>query len=412
MIRSMSSAISGMRNHQLMLDVVSSGISNVSTVGFKSSNVLFSDVLSQTLQAGDPQGVVAGTNPSQVGLGSRLAGTVQNFAQGALQRTGRTTDLAIEGEGFFVVNNASAQLYTRNGAFSFDGQGYLSTSDGWYVMGWQANADGEIDPTSAVTRLRVPIGSALAPVQTTEVSVSGNLNSSSAIGTRVTNSVNIYDAQGAAVPVAVSYTKTAANEWTMSVAYGENGTQVTLTDNVLTFDINGELTIPVDRNVNIAAGQIPGITEAVTIDLGAAGTPNRLTQYGSQSTASIIQQNGSFAGALQSFNVSNGGAIMGVYSNGKAVQVGQVAIAVFTNPQGLERVANGWRETANSGLPQVGQAAAFGRGKISAGTLELSNVDLAEEFSRLVVAQRGFQGNARVITVSDEILQEVVRLGR
>jgi flagellar hook protein FlgE len=263
-----------------------------------------------------------------------------------------------------------------------------------------------------VTRLRVPIGSALAPVQTTEVSVSGNLNSSSAIGTRVTNSVNIYDAQGAAVPVAVSYTKTAANEWTMSVAYGENGTQVTLTDNVLTFDINGELTIPVDRNVNIAAGQIPGITEAVTIDLGAAGTPNRLTQYGSQSTASIIQQNGSFAGALQSFNVSNGGAIMGVYSNGKAVQVGQVAIAVFTNPQGLERVANGWRETANSGLPQVGQAAAFGRGKISAGTLELSNVDLAEEFSRLVVAQRGFQGNARVITVSDEILQEVVRLGR
>jgi flagellar hook protein FlgE len=412
MIRSMSSAISGMRNHQLMLDVVSSDISNVSTIGFKSSNILFSDVLSQTLQAGDPQGVVAGTNPAQVGLGSRLAGTAQNFAQGALQRTGRTTDLAIEGDGFFIVNNANAQLYTRNGSFSFDAQGNLSTADGWYVMGWQASPDGVIDPTGPLTRLRVPIGSAMAPVQTTEVSVSGNLNAASAIGTRVSNSVAAYNAQGAEVVLNVSYTKTAANQWTVSATHGDPATQVALTDNVLTFDITGELTIPVDRNINIAAGQIPGITEAMTIEMGAATTPNRVTQYGSQTNVSVIGQNGSFAGALQSFNVSNGGSIMGVYSNGKSVQVGQVAISVFTNPQGLERVAGGWRETGNSGLPQIGQAASFGRGKISAGTLELSNVDLAEEFSRLVVAQRGFQGNARVITASDEILQEVVRLGR
>lgn len=412
MIRSMSSAISGMRNHQLMLDVVSSDISNVSTIGFKSSNILFSDVLSQTLQAGDPQGVVAGTNPAQVGLGSRLAGTAQNFAQGALQRTGRTTDLAIEGDGFFIVNNANAQLYTRNGSFSFDAQGNLSTADGWYVMGWQADPDGMIDPTGPLTRLRVPIGSAMAPVQTTEVSVSGNLNAAAAIGTRVSNSVAAYNAQGAEVVLNVSYTKTAANQWTVSATHGDPATQVDLTDNVLTFDITGELTIPVDRNINIAAGQIPGITEAMTIELGAATTPNRVTQYGSQTNVSVIGQNGSFAGALQSFNVSNGGSIMGVYSNGKSVQVGQVAISVFTNPQGLERVAGGWRETGNSGLPQIGQAASFGRGKISAGTLELSNVDLAEEFSRLVVAQRGFQGNARVITASDEILQEVVRLGR
>jgi len=412
MIRSMSSAISGMRNHQLMLDVVSSDISNVSTIGFKSSNILFSDVLSQTLQAGDPQGVVAGTNPAQVGLGSRLAGTAQNFAQGALQRTGRTTDLAIEGDGFFIVNNANAQLYTRNGSFSFDAQGNLSTADGWYVMGWQADPDGMIDPTGPLTRLRVPIGSAMAPVQTTEVSVSGNLNAAAAIGTRVSNSVAAYNAQGAEVVLNVSYTKTAANQWTVSATHGDPASPVTLTDNVLTFDITGELTIPVDRNINIAAGQIPGITEAMTIEMGAATTPNRVTQYGSQTNVSVIGQNGSFAGALQSFNVSNGGSIMGVYSNGKSVQVGQVAISVFTNPQGLERVAGGWRETGNSGLPQIGQAASFGRGKISAGTLELSNVDLAEEFSRLVVAQRGFQGNARVITASDEILQEVVRLGR
>jgi flagellar hook protein FlgE len=398
MIRSMSSAISGMKNHQLMLDVISNDISNVSTSGFKASNVVFSDVLSQTLTAGDPNGVVAGTNPSQVGLGARLAATTQSFSQGALQRTGRSTDMAIEGEGFFVV--------------SLDASGNLATSDGNFVMGWQANATGAVDTTGQVSRISVPVGSALAPSQTANVQLAGNLSAAAAVGTVVTNSMTGYTAQGATVQLNLTYTKSAANEWTVTGSHGSPGTAVTLTDNVLTFGTNGEITAPVDRTINVAAGQIPGITDAVTFNLGAAGAVNRVTQFGSTSTVGIVSQDGSLAGSLQSFAVSAGGAIQGVYSNGKTMTVGQVAMALFTNPQGLERVSGGWRETGNSGVAQVSPASTGGRGKISAGTLEMSNVDLAEEFSRLIVAQRGFQGNARVISASDEILQEVVRIGR
>jgi len=164
--------------------------------------------------------------------------------------------------------------------------------------------------------------------------------------------------------------------------------------------------------MNIAGGVIPGMPGAITIDLGAAGEPGRITQYGGSTSAAVLLQDGSEAGSLQSFNVSQDGMIVGSYSNGRTRPIGQVAMAVFTNPGGLERVAGVWRETPNSGLAQIGTAGGGGRGLLSAGTLEMSNVDLAEEFTRLIVAQRGFQGNARVVTTADEILQEVVNLRR
>jgi flagellar hook protein FlgE len=412
MIRSMSSAISGMKNHQLMLDVISNDISNVSTSGFKASNVVFSDVLSQTLTAGDPNGVVAGTNPSQVGLGARLAATTQTFSQGALQRTGRSTDMAIEGEGFFVIENGTERLYTRGGALSLDSSGNLATNDGGFVMGWQADADGVINTAGPLQRISVPIGSALPPTQTSDVTLSGNLSAAAALNTEVTSSFTAYTDQGATLQVSLVYKKTAANQWTVSASHGTPPTAIALTDNVLTFGNDGELTAPADFTMNVAAGQIPGVTGAVTFQLGAAGSTSRVTQFGGSSTVGVVKQDGALAGSLKSFNVSNGGAIQGVYSNGKTMTVGQVGLALFANSQGLERVAGGWRETGNSGIAQVAQASSGGRGNISAGTLEMSNVDLAEEFSRLIVAQRGFQGNARVISASDEILQEVVRIGR
>jgi flagellar hook protein FlgE len=181
---------------------------------------------------------------------------------------------------------------------------------------------------------------------------------------------------------------------------------------VLSFDGNGELTAPTDRDMNIAGGLIPGMTGAITFDLGAAGTPGRITQYSGSSTVGIKEQDGYTAGTLQSYNISQDGVIMGSYSNGRSKELGQVALAVFTNPSGLERVGGAWHESANSGLAQIGTGGSGGRGVLSAGTLEMSNVDLAEEFTRLIIAQRGFQGNARVITTSDEVLQEVVNLKR
>ena len=413
MIRSMSSALSGLRNHQLMLDVVGNDIANVSTVGFKSSSTVFSDVLTQTLRgAGAPGAETAGTNPAQVGLGSRLAGTVQSFTQGAIQRTGRTEDLAIQGDGFFIVDNNGQDMYTRAGNFSLDANGNLATMDGSLVQGWRADAFGEVDTNGPIGSVQISVGALVPPNQSNEVTMGGNLPADAVVGTIQTLSVTVYDEQGTAVQLNLTFEKTAANAWTTTATAGEPPVAVALTDNLLTFDGLGELTAPADRNINIAGGVIPGMTNAISIELGAAGQPGRFTQYAGSPSAAITNQNGSPTGSLQSFAVAQDGTIVGNYSNGQTRSIGQVAMAVFANPGGLEPVAGSWRATPNSGLAQVGPAGGGGRGLLSSGTLENSNVDLAEEFTRLIVAQRGFQGNARVITTADEILQEVVNLSR
>jgi flagellar hook protein FlgE len=412
-IRSMSSALSGLRNHQVMLDVVGNDIANVSTVGFKSSSTVFSDVLTQTLNgAGAPGAAIGGTNPAQIGLGSRLAGTVQSFTQGAIQRTGRSTDLSIQGDGFFVVSNAGQNMYTRAGSFMLDAVGNLTTPDGMIVQGWQADPAGVVDTNNALGPVQIRVGDLLPPTQTTSVDLGGNLSADAATGTVSTLAVIAYDEQGVGVPINLTFTKSAVDQWTVSATAGDPAVAVPLTDNVLTFNATGELVGPADRNINIAAGTIAGMANAVSIELGGADVPGRLTQYAGSMSAAITQQNGSPAGALQAFSVAQDGTIVGNYTNGRTRPIGQVAMAVFNNPGGLERIAGAWRETANSGLAQVGIAGAGGRGLMSAGTLEMSNVDLAEEFTRLIVAQRGFQGNARVVTTADEILQEVVNLRR
>ncbi|MCB0998705.1 MAG: flagellar hook protein FlgE [Acidimicrobiales bacterium] len=410
----MSTALSGLRNHQVMLDVVGNDIANVSTVGFKSSTTVFSDVLTQTLQgAGAPQpGLQGGTNPAQIGLGSRLMATVQSFTQGSLQRTGRSTDLAIQGDGFFQVRTANETMYTRGGALTLDSDGNLTTAEGFFVQGWQADVTGAINTNLDTGPIQIRVGDNLNPNQSQNVVLGGNLSADAAIGTATTLTLVGYDEQGTTTPINLTYTKTAANTWTVTGTYGPGNTAFALTDNVLTFDGGGELIGPADHNINIAGGVIPGYPNPIVLDLGAAGSPGRVTQFAGAASIAITNQDGFAAGSLQSFSVGQDGVISGTYSNGRTKAIGQLALAVFNNPQGLERVAGAWRPTVNSGEPQVGVAGTGGKGLLSAGTLEMSNVDLAEEFTRLIVAQRGFQGNARVITTSDEVLQEVVNLRR
>lgn len=413
MIRSMSTALSGLRNHQLMLDVVGNDIANVSTVGFKSSSTVFSDVLTQTLTgASAPGATTGGSNPAQIGLGSRLAGTVQSFTQGAIQSTGRTTDLAIQGDGFFIVENNGQNLYTRAGSFMLDASGNLTTPDGMLVQGWQPDAAGNIDTNAGLSPIQIRVGDLLPPQQTTTIANGGNLPADAAIGAVSSLSVMAYDDQGSGVPINLDYTKTGPDTWVATATAGDPAVAVPLTDANLTFSPAGELLVPADRSIDIAGGVIPGMTGPISIDLGDAASPGRLTQYAGEPSAAITEQNGYATGALQSFDLAQDGTIVGAYSNGRIRPIGRVALAVFNNPGGLERVAGAWSDTPNSGLAQVGTAGAGGRGLLSAGNLEMSNVDLAEEFTRLIVAQRGFQGNARVITTSDEILQEVVNLSR
>lgn len=413
MMRSMFSAISGLRNHQSMMDVVGNNIANVNTTGFKSSGVVFQDILSQTLYgAGAPGATLGGTNPAQVGLGSRLAAVTTNFSQGALQRTGRSTDFAVQGDGFFVVQSGGQQLYTRAGAFSVDADGSLVTQDGGLIQGWQAGPNGAVSVNGPITNLTIPVGGLLAPNPTSSVTLGGNLPAASAVGAAVATSVDVYDNQGTAIRLNVTFTKTAADQWTGTASYGNPATAVALTNNVLTFDTSGELTAPAGRQVDIAAGAIPNVG-AVALGLGSATDSNRVSQYGSSSTLATLAQDGYAAGSLQGFSVSRDGLLVGTYSNGLTRSVGQLALANFNNPEGLEKVGgSNFRASQNSGLAQVGVPGSGGRGQLVVGAVEMSNVDLAAEFTNLILAQRGFQANSRVITSSDEMLQEIVNLKR
>ncbi|MGH1489479.1 MAG: flagellar hook protein FlgE [Acidimicrobiales bacterium] len=407
----MYSAVSGLRAHQIMMDVVGNNIANVNTQGYKRNTAIFQDVLSQVIQgASTPTEEIAGRNPAQVGLGVMMSGTAQQFGQGFLQITNRSLDVAIQGDGFFVLDKGGESFYTRAGALFVDADARLVTSGGGLVKGWGADAAGNIDPTAESGVVRLPVGDQNPPLVTTEVKLGGNLPATASIGNVVNASVEVFNSSGDAITVNMQFEKTAANEWTASATYGDAATPLAMTDNVLTF-ADGELTGPGDLTMDIAAGQIPGV-EDLSLVIGG-GTERRVTQYSDSTSLTVMTQNGAPAGVLQTIRVGSDGVIVGTYSNGLTNPIAMLAIANFSNPEGLERVTgSNWRATSNSGLAQLGTTNTGGRGTVAPGTLEMSNVDLASEFTELIRSQRGFQANSRVITSSDELLQEIVNLKR
>ena len=447
MLRSMYSGISGVRTHQTMMDVVGNNIANVNTAGFKSSSTVFQDVLSQTMQgAGAPANGAGGTNPAQVGLGVKLGAISTNFAQGASQLTGRATDLAIQGDGFFAVQQGGENLYTRSGSFSFDANGQLVTPSGASVMGWSATA-GAINPNGPLEPVRLPIGQTLPPVETGTVRLGGNLPDTAFDATKppvqITNGVTIYDGQGTPIKLSLTFTQSADEKWLVSAsaldptgAPKDLGTPVTTsftTDGatgVKTYTSTGGTSLtwtPSDPSatpavegffnldaITLTEAQLDGVgtfAGDVTVALGTAGEP--MTQYAGSNSIAALEQDGAAIGALQSFTISPNGTVMGIFSNGMQEAVAQIAMANFANPGGLEKVGGSmYRPSPNSGLVQVGVAGDGGRGTLSGGTIEMSNVDLAQEFTNLIVAQRGFQANSRVISSSDELLQDLVNLKR
>jgi flagellar hook protein FlgE len=406
MLRSMFSAISGLRAHQTKMDVTGNNIANVNTVGFKGSQTVFQDTLSQVIRAGGaPAQDRGGSNPAQVGLGVKVAAITTNWTQGATQSTGRATDFMIEGDGFFVTRSGTEQLFTRAGSFDFDGNGRLVTPDGSVLQGWMAGPDGTINSNGPITDLSVPYGQVVRPVATTASSLAGNLGAGEAVGDVIQTAVQMYDAQGNAHDVAYTFTKDAADDWTLAVTV--DGAAVALDAagmEDVTFDADGNLTSA--PTVTFSPG-LPGWAGPVEVDLGD------ISQFGAASTAESTGQDGFGLGSLQSFSLGNDGTITGVYSNGLRQPLGRLALASFNNPGGLEKAGNSsFRVGDNSGAAMVGLAGVAGRGVLNSGALEMSNVDLAEEFTGLIVAQRGFQANSRVITASDEILQDLVNLKR
>jgi flagellar hook protein FlgE len=390
MLRSLFSGISGLRAHQQMMDVTGNNIANVNTAGFKSSQSIFEDTLSQmTKAAGSPQAGVGGTNPAQVGLGVRSAGVVTNFTQGAAQSTGRTTDLMINGDGFFMVRNGAESLYSRAGSFNFDSNGTLVNPDGAIVQGWGATA-GAINVNAAPADIKLPVGTLLQPVATSNMVIGGNLPADTTSTVPITIALTGYDAQGNAVSLSATFEKTSATTWDVTETDGTNIDG----PNTITFNPDGSGPSPTTVTVG-----------GVTMDLST------VTNYAGVSTIQANSQDGSSVGALQSFTISPEGILMGVFSNGLKQQLGQIAMTTFNNPLGLEKAGgSAYRSTVSSGLAQLGTAGSGGRGALQSGTLEMSNVDLASEFTNLIIAQRGFQANSKVITTSDELLQELVNL--
>jgi flagellar hook protein FlgE len=391
MLRSLYSGISGLRANQTMMDVVGNNIANVNTAGFKTSNTVFQDTLSQLVQGSSaPTNARGGTNPAQIGLGVRVAAITTNFNPGAAQSTGRSSDVMIQGDGFFVERSGNQQLFTRNGALSFDARGRLVGPDGGIVQGWMADATGAINTNGPVADLSIPLASTLAPQATSTVTLSGNLPADGAV-TAPQTSVDVYDPQGVATTLQMSFTRVDNTTWNVSLSDG-----TTTTTASMVFSGSGSTPTPASMTFG-----------AVTVDL------SQLTGYSGLSTLAVQSANGSAAGTLQGFAIGSDGVMTGTFSNGLTRPLGQLAIATVTNPAGLTKAGNSAYATSpNSGTVQFGTAGTGSRGALAGGALEMSNVDLAAEFTNLIVAQRGFQANSRIITAGDEILQDLVNIKR
>jgi flagellar hook protein FlgE len=390
------------------LDVIANNIANANTTGFKSSTVVFNDVLSQTLTSGSGPGTsTGGTNPIQLGLGSKLGSVTPSFLQGALQLTNRTTDLAIQGEGFFKLASGSESVYSRAGAFSLDAGGNLvDSASGFKVQG----ANGEIT---------INMGQESAATTTSSAVFKGNLDASQADGVTYPATLDVRDSLGNAHTLNVTFTKNfaaATGRWDWAVTEADTAiTSLTTATGSVTFGATGAISAGTSQAVGLVYVASAGVTspQSITLDFGTATNTTPMTGFASPSTVALASQNGKAAGVLQSFTIGVDGVISGLYSNGTTSAIDTIQLATFSNPAGLLRVgSSGYRESSASGTATTGAPNAGGRGTVLGGSLEQSNVDLAAEFSALIIAQRGFQANARTISTSDSLLEELVNLRR
>ncbi len=463
MMRSLYSGVSGMQNHQTRLDVIGNNVSNVNTTGFKKGRVNFQDMISQQLSgAASPTTEVGGVNPKEVGLGMTVASIDTIFTQGSLQSTGVGTDIAIQGNGFFILKNGEETFYTRAGAFGLDSDGTLvNPADGLRVQGWMAeDLNGEMIINSAgnTEDLIIPIGAKDPARATTNVDFACNLNKNTpeilagATPADIVNGTwatefNVYDSFGNEHNLNVSFTKVVgtANQWTATVNVDPDAALATqtrvglgTTDGVantftVEFDNTGTLLSVTDSagNVSNPTGEIglqvsfdvadstPDgagalLRQTFNLNVGTIGSQqNTITQSASQSTTKAFFQDGYTLGYLDTFKIDQNGIITGVYSNGTNRSIGQVALASFINQGGLEKAGNNtYMQSNNSGLANVSTSGIAGKGTFLAGALEMSNVDLTEQFTDMIVTQRGFQSNAKTIQTADTLLDTVLSLKR
>jgi flagellar hook protein FlgE len=419
-VGSFSSGLSGLNANSTYLSVVGNNLANINTIGYKASAMSFADLVSQTVGS-------TSINPTQVGLGVVTGAISPVFSQGAIENSREATNVAIQGQGFFMVKDGGSTAYTRAGNFSFDNAGTLITPDGWRVQGYTQTdpATGAIITTGQPTDIVIPPGVLRAPTATTSIRTLVNLDANVTIdpaNPEHTTSVQIFDALGSPHVLTINFDRTAAGAWTYTVTVpaidvtGVAGAPVVLGTGNLTFNGAGVMTAPAaDITIPAPATWANGATpSAITWDIfpPPSNTP-ALTSYASPSATSSISQNGSAAGQIDNISINGSGEIIATFGAGQTVNLGALALANFNNPKGLVKLgSNRYGESQAAGIPNVGTAGTGGRGAIIGSALESSNVDIAQEFTQMILAQRGYQANSRSITVADEILQETLQMKR
>lgn len=416
---SFSASLSGLNANQQKLKVIGNNLANLNTVAFKTSTVNFSDLVSQSVGG-------SSANPAQIGLGVTTGAISPNFKQGGIENTGVPTNVAIQGSGFFVIGGTAGQAYTRAGNFSFDAGGVLVTPEGRPVLGYTAtDVNGNIITTGAPTTIVVPPGVLRDPVTTTSFSTVSNLNNGAPVGGTFTASVQVYDSLGAAHVATITYTNTAPGAWGYTITVpgqeitgGTAGTPFTIASGTVGFNASGVLTTvngapAADVTVAGPAWANGAAPTAFVWDLVDANNNPLLTGYAATSATSSITQNGAPAATIDGITINSAGELVATLGAGNAVIVAQLALANFNNPQGLMKLgSNLFGESAAAGLPNIGVAATGGRGSLIGASLEQSNVDIATEFTQMILAQRGYQACSKSITVADELLLETLNLKR
>lgn len=410
--------VSGLQTNSEAMSVTGNNISNSNTTAFKSSDTVFSAVMAST--------IASASGDSEVGRGSQISTVQTNFSQGSLEATDSSTDLAIQGDGFFIVSSPEDDIfyYTRNGAFSFDDEGYLVNAEGFRVQG--SLYDDNDNLSGDLSDIQVDMVSQIAAGKTAEVNMTTNLDSDAEIvgpfdvadsaGTsNFSSSLVCYDSLGSEHIATCFYTKTADNEWQYNIAVesaelaaaqaGANDLTVVATGN-LEFDENGALQV---------GGQIE--TDALQWNNGSDQTQTMtynfdITQFDAESTIYYQNQDGQAAGEITSVDIGTDGVVSATYSNGTTVNIGMTSLATFTNPSGLSSVGGSlYSATDKSGNPAIGFPGES-QGTLVTQSLELSNVDLSSEFVDMITIQNGYNAASKVITTVDEMLQEVLNLKR
>jgi flagellar hook protein FlgE len=414
MFASFSTALSALSAESTAISVVGNNLANLNTVGFKSSTVSFHDLVTESLGAG--------LGETQVGFGVGAPTTMAQFTQGAIQTTGGTLDAAIQGDGFFVVQGPNqATEYTRAGNLQVDKNGNLITATGEGVEGWTA-ANGVLNTNAPPSNITIPVGTVQPPLTTQNMSFDMNLNAAGVAGTATgtfATSVTVFDSLGNSHVVTATFTEdpTTAGQWNYSVSVPDGDLQTppfTPLTGSINFDSNGNLTTPASTDPSPQL-QITGLADGasdMTINWNLYnGTSPRITQYAQPSSISAVSQDGSAAAQLVNVAIADGGQLLAQYSNGQQSVVGQLAMATIRNPGSLLSVGdNNYQTSSLSALPAVGLPGTGGRGTVQGGAVESSTVDIATEFTNLIVYQRGYEANSKVINVVDQISQDTTNL--